>query len=555
MNLVSLNNSVFTNNYVYAKNGDDIDYNAYLFYGVTDSIISDCIFENNVASAISGSNVNLTKSTFKNNSRVINSRNTANAVVALNGDNNTVTLCKFIDNSLNLNNSQSYSGEPSGALSIQNAVVSNSLFEGNGIDCSSVWLTVNGAAIRGSNLIITDNNFTANYINTVKGTSASTESYEFDFKSSGYGVDISADGTTTIKNNQFTNSTGNQDVGSIYSGNENSQIEITNNTFTNCKANKETIAVITEDKTITDNTYNNCTIGFKSFNLTAPSKIYSNEDVTVTLDIELANPTNYDSDLLEKTDYNWYINGTNTTDKDTSKTISIGTDTIIVYVTPTVSNNRSRVLALTPTILNDIIITPDNINSYIFEGEVIASPNSRLIFNGTFQNLGEIYNNKNQIIFDGTNANFTNTAFKIEANDNTIQNMNIENTDTSEYIITIIGNNNTIQNNTLTQTNNNGKTATIYILNSNNTLTQNNKLTSTGPSIAIQYGESSTIANTQAILQEAGENNTITQNTITVSNSTDAELDAFSTIEAITAPKGTNTQTTSPVPVQDSTTE
>ena len=557
-NLILLKDSVFVNNTVSKCNGDQsngltYDNDTVILSGVSNSTISNTVFENNTASAISGSDINLSDCIFKNNIRTINARSNigGQAIVSLTGVNN-IKSCQFIDNSLKITNSQAF-GSPGGSItayktdvygSYTNTNITNCVFENNSIECNSSWLCVNGAAISGENLTIINNTFTNNSIDTLKGVVIIGDYFENNYQISGWGVDVYANANSTIKNNQFINSSTNQAIGSIYSDSSEGNVEIINNTFINCRAVNDTIGITSNDKIIDNNNFTNCTLGFKSLNLTAPSKIYSNEDVTVTLDIELENPTNYDSDLLEKTDYKWYIDGTNTTDKDTSKTIRVGTDTIIVYVTPTVSNNRSRVLALTPTILNDIIITPDNINKYIFEGEVIASPNSRLIFNGTFQNLGEIYNNKNQIIFDGTNANFTNTAFKIEANDNTIQNMNIKNTDTSEYIITIIGSNNTIQNNTLTQYNNNGKTATIYILNSNNTLTQNNKLTSTGPSIAIQYGESSTIANTQAILQEAGENNTITQNTITVSNSTDAELDAFSTIEAITAPKGTNTQIT-----------
>ena len=546
-NINTLKNSLFINNTAYkyihdSSNEDNYDHNAIIIYSTSNTSISNCIFENNTATAIDGTdNINLTDCIFKNNKRIINARSGFSApAIASIGNMGNVNNCKFIDNFLNLTNSQSYGLNTSSALRALNSVISNSIFEGNGIECNSAWLTINSAGISGINLTVKDNNFTNNYINTVKGTSGSSETYEFDYGSSGFGVDLCVKGTSTITGNNFINSTGNQDVGSIYSDEQDLRIEITNNTFINCKANKETIAVVTYDKNIADNTFINCSIEFKSLNLTAPNKIYTNDNITVSLDIELAYPDNYDSDILEKTDYNWYINGETTTDKETSKTISVGTENIIIYVTPTVSNNRTRVLAIAPTILNDIIITPDNINNYVFEGELIASHNSRLIFQGEFNNIGEIYNNKNEVLFDGSQATFTNTSFIIEANDNTIQNMNINNTDTNKYIITNIGNNNIIQNNTLTQSNNQGKTAAIYSLNSNNTIIQYNNINSKGPSVAIQYGETSAIANTQAILDESGTNNQIIHNTIYVANTTDAELDAFGTIEAITAPKGTN---------------
>jgi len=555
-NLILLNESKFINNSVFKCNGDQgngITYNndSCIIYGASNSKIYNSLFENNTASAITGSDLNISNSIFKNNTRIINARSidspSAKAIVDLIGNNN-IDSCQFIDNLIIIGNSQAF-GFPGGAVratkseilgSYASTNITNCLFDSNGIECNSSWLTVNGAAISGTNLTIINNNFTNNYIDTVKGVHIIGSYFENDYHISGWGVDICTNATSTIKNNLFINSTTNQAIGSIYSDSLEGLIEIKNNTFINCNANNDTIRTINTEKNIQDNTFTNCTIEFKSLNLTAPNKIYSNEDITVSLDIELAYPENYDSDILEKTDYEWYINGETTTDKDTSKTISVGTDNVIVYVTPTVSNNRTRVLAIAPTILNDIIITPDNINNYVFDGELIASPNSRLIFQGEFNNLGEIFNNKNQVFFEGSNATFTNTSFKIEANDNTIQNMNINNTDTSEYIIINIGNNNIIQNNTLTQYNSNGKTAAIYSLNSQNTLITNNKINVKGPSVAIQYGETAAIANTQAILDESGTNNQITHNTITVANTTDAELDAFGTIEAITAPKGTN---------------
>ncbi|MBR3214536.1 MAG: Ig-like domain repeat protein, partial [Methanosphaera sp.] len=492
---------------------------------------------------------------FINNSRVDNRYYASNGG-ALTGTNLTVTNCIFINNGLYMNNDTGVSGGSGGAIAGTNLTVINCTFDSNYAQTKSSWIQCQGggAISADGNINITNSTFKNNYVISPHGTIINGSTY-FTVFETGMGGAILATGIATITNNQFINNSASINGSAIYlTGGTNKLHTITNNRFQDNNQAVETIYIRNyfediENKkliyfdtptNITDNNYSNNSIGFKTLTLNGPNKAYMGDQITITLDIELEHPEFYDEDILEQTQYTWYINGETNTNKETEKTITVGNENIITYVKPTISNTRTKVLAITPTILNDIIITPDNINNYVFEGELIVSANSRLIFQGEFNNIGEIYNNKNEVIFDGTNATFTNTAFIIEAQNNTLQNMNINNTDTSDYIITIIGSDNTIQNNTLNQYNSNDKTAAIYNNNGNNNKITQNTIKVSGPALAITYEAGATTANTQGILSVGGQNNTITYNMITVTNSTDSDQSQFGTIEAITAPQGTN---------------
>ena len=452
-----------------------------------------------------------------------------------------------------------------------NLSVNNCTFKNNSVNTTSTWHSYNGGAAiyADNNLTVTNCTFDDNYVESPHGT-VTNGGWYYQIMECGMGGAILVAPiniydhyarTVIIDNNTFTGNNASINGSALYlmGTNNDSNIAITNNIFTDNSKASETIYIrnyieqvspnndgnnylkyFNPNTNITNNTYINNSFQFKSLNLTAPSKVYSGDNITIALDVELENPQFYDADILEKCDYTWYVNGENITNKQTQMDVQINNTNYITYVTPSISNQRTRVVAITPTVLNDIIITPENINQYVFEGELIVSANSRLIFQGEFNNIGEIYNNKNEVIFDGTNATFTNTAFVIEAQNNTLQNMNINNTDTSDYIITIIGNDNTITNNTLTQYNNQGKTAAIYNNNGENNKITQNTIKVSGPALSITYEGGATTANTQGILSVGGQNNTITYNNITVDNSTDSEQAQFGTIEAITAPAGTN---------------
>ena len=424
----------------------------------------------------------------------------------------------------------------------------NNTFSNNYMNATDSWNYYSGIAVYAfkssgyeNTINISNNTFENNYINAIEGQVLDYEWH--DYHSNGYGTDIRIDSTDNliISNNTFKNSTTTQKAGSLYCNNI-KNVEIYDNIFKDVKAISETIIHNNSvSVTIYNNTYINSTIDFDNLSIENPGKVFAGDNITLKANIALCHPEYYDENLLNQTQYNWYINGENIITNSTEYNITVPEDMMIIHITPTITNTRSNLLVLTPTVVGDKIITPENINKNLFEGELIGiSSNTRLIFQGDFINIGEIYSKTNATVFDGTNATFVNTSFAIEANDNTIQNMNINNTDTSNYIITTEGNNNLIRNNILTQYNSDGLTAAIKDFNSQNTIITNNKIDVTGPARDITYGEGASIANTQAILSINTENSRIDYNNITVTNSTDSELAPFGTIEAITAPQGIN---------------
>ena len=525
--------------------------------------ITNSLFENNTYGAIRTNNLTIINTQFLNNTKTFKYTDYSGpggpkgtAILLLKNSQLFVDNCTFVDNSIITNAPYSGSGSQGGAIFTDkqtNVSINNSIFKNNYIDTNTNqnYEVGCGGAIYSYSLE-TDITNCIFENNNVTGIAYQYANYYDNYSNNGYGgaiylcyIDYSK-GKYNITNNTFYNNKANYEASSIcISGNiygtPNSQVIINRNNFTNNTSPNDTILInkITNCN-ITENTYENNSINFETYTLEIPEKIYNNENITIRANITLQNPQYYDADILEKSEYLWYIDGTTTTNNQTEMNLTVGNENIIVYIKPTIAQKRSNIVTISPTVLNEIIITPENINRYIFEGEVVTNHNSRLIFQGDFTNLGEIYNNKNEIIFDGSNATFTNTSFIIEAENNTIQNMNINNTDTSQYIITLIGNNNNIINNTLTQYNHNRQTAAIYNNNVNNNKITNNTINVTGPALSITYEGGSSIANTQAILSVGGQDNQITYNNITVQNSTDPEEAGFSTIEAITAPMGTN---------------
>ncbi|MBR3213681.1 MAG: right-handed parallel beta-helix repeat-containing protein, partial [Methanosphaera sp.] len=521
-------------------------------FSFRNSTLNNITFENN-SGGINLYYTNVTDSSFINNQQIVTDNLRIDGGVLYVSGNTTIDNCKFINNTFKLTNSLNQGGH-GGALSVSgNTTITNTLFDTNILDSTSTWANSgSGGAIGASyisqvySLTVLNCTFKNNSADNHAAGSSSTGEYQNAAEGASIYIGSISWGDILIENNTFTDEYS-RSYGSILVNqnpigeNQKATTTIRNNNFTNIKSDYETLKINgTGTKTVENNNYQNCKIQYKNLTLTAPEKIYSNDIITITANIELLNPDYYDEDLLEKTSYTWYIDGENTTNSNTSVNLNTTNENHILYITPTISSNRSPILLITPTLINDIVITPENINRYVFDGELLVSPNTKLLFNGEFNNIGEVYNTKNEVIFNGENATFTNTTFIIEAHNNTIHNMNINNTDTSGYIITLIGNDNRVNNNILTQYNSNGQTAAIYNNNGENNIISNNTINVTGPSLSITYSGGTSTANTQAILSVGGQNNQIIYNNITVSNSTDAELEQFSTIEAITAPQGIN---------------
>ena len=496
---------------------------------------------------------------FINNSKVSNDSYSGPLAGALRIDNGTVKNSIFKNNGVKTTSDSVGNGASGGAIySNNNLIVDNCTFEDNYAISSSTWMDYQGGgAIKANKLTVTNSKFINNYVESPHGTTWKGLEGQYGICECGMGGAILAiTPSVTIINNTFTSNRASIDGSAIFIrvGNSNEKITIKNNNFTDNDEAKDTIFlrnyVEKQDGSftveyyapttdITNNNYLNNSISYKTFELTAPEDVYAGDTVTIKLNIELEHPEFYDSDILDQCNYTWYVNGELITNQETEMTTQI-IGNYITYVTPSISNSRSEVLAIIPTVLTDIIITPENIDTYLFDGTLIISDKSHLIFEGDFKDIGLMKNSKDNVIFDCENATFTNTAVEINANKNVIKNMKINSTDVSEYLISLSGDDNKILNSTLIQYNSNGKTAAIYNDNGNNNLISGNIIDVTGPSLGITWTEGANAANTQGILCVGGANNIIELNTIRVGNSTDPELAQFGTMEGITAPLGEN---------------
>ena len=530
-----------------------------------------------------------------NTSTVIRDSNFNNGYINLNG-NTTILNCEFIEtrpyiigfveitNCSFVNNSQEdhdqYSGSSpcGGALILHgsdNSIIRDSKFINNHVLSESTWTTfvsASGGAIylEGChNLTIQNNSFINNSATGRPGIKMhwndSTYYMEptYDNGCGGAIAITSTSNNISIINNEFKDNRANYYGADIFVQNTNDNITITNNSFENSNAHEtiffnETVVNYLADtnsslgpndieiidrpinKTITDNIYNNCSIQAKEFNITYTKGDNTNE-VTITGNLELKYSTYYDADILNNIRYSFNINNKTINTTTLSLTFTPTENMTKVYVTTPTILNRSNILVIKDTTESNIIITPENIEDYLLDGELIGiNDDTNITFQGQFNDLEEIYISNNNLIIDGTDASFTNTYFTLDADNITIRNMNINNTDISEYTINSYGDNNIITNNTISQYNNEGKTATIYNI-GDNTLITDNTLSVAGPALSIEYSEIDLVANTQAILTNNADNNTISDNIISLTNSTPADDSWFSTIEAITTPGATNT--------------
>ncbi|AWX32685.1 Ig-like domain-containing protein [Methanosphaera sp. BMS] len=357
---------------------------------------------------------------------------------------------------------------------------------------------------------------------------------------------IANKGTINILNSEFKNNYNATNLiastaGYSYAPDENNHPKIiSNNKFINNSMTSNTLfSQYQNNWTISNNIYMNTTID-DTLNLDIPSKVYTDEPITITGTYHINNPQDYDTDILDQTKFNIFLNGEFYQTVDTLEfTITPTAGNMIITVQPTISQTRKSA-SIKPTTLTNIIITPENYSEYIYEGKLlVATKDTKILFQGTFTDKEDIAINTEDIILDGSGATFTNTIFKLEASGITLQNMFINNTQT-EYPIVNSKDNNIITNNTIILVNTDGKTAAIYNK-ANNTIISKNKIFVDGPAYTINYSEGYGVANTQAILLLGGDQNIVEYNDIEVTSSGTSGV--YGTVEGITNHKqATNTQ-------------
>ncbi|MBR3213256.1 MAG: Ig-like domain repeat protein, partial [Methanosphaera sp.] len=517
--------------------------------------MNNCYFEDN-AMCIGFGNLILTNSIFKNNKYIhldtsVNNEMCNPSGIVLSGGNLYVDNSTFEDNGLISRLNTNQEGGFGGVILAYNATVINSVFKNNVANTSTTWTfpTGSGAALYITHGQIINNTFennTAYNPSTITIPSIGQMFYGYmDIQGliNGCGADIYATGTVNIQNNTFKDSKASNAAGSIYAIQtlENTQIKITDNTFNNIVSSLDTIVVENPNdyyKTVIENNiYENTTID-DELTLNIPEKTYEGEPITITGTYTIKNESFYDKNLIDKVKFNVYLNGVlNQTVDKLEFNITPTAGNMILLVQPTISKTKKSAV-LKSTTLTNIIITPENYDQYIFDGLLIGvSKDTKIIFNGTFTNKGEIVIDTNDIIIDGNNSTFTNAQFILDNENITIQNININNTENS-YAIINAKDNNIITANTITLISNNILTSAIKNT-ASNTIISNNIIIQEAPATDIDFSSGQGVAGTQAILLLGGNNNIVEKNNINIKATSTS---TYGTLEAITNNNGaTNT--------------
>jgi hypothetical protein len=344
---------------------------------------------------------------------------------------------------------------------------------------------------------------------------------------------ISASGSADIVDNLFANQSGLSTSSTEY------VISIHDNNFTdnNYTSNTVKLPVDKSNTMIFNNTYYNTGLN-DSLDWVIPLKSYVNDTINVTYSI--GNPEFYDDDLMDNFTFDVYVDDELYTTTSTLDGITLNkSGDIVVSVKPLKSSQTFR-QNIEVFKLQDVVITPENYDTYIVDGTLTrVKEDDRVLFQGNFTDKGTIYVDTDDVVIDGYDAHFTNTCFVIDSQNTIIQHLNIDNTDTT-YPINNTGKNNYIINNNINITNVDGLTAAIKNTASKVTI-KDNILYVDGPAKTIDYTENG-ISNTQAILVVGTNKNTIQNNTITVTTTTEGEV--YGTIEAITTNGVTDTHIT-----------
>jgi hypothetical protein len=192
---------------------------------------------------------------------------------------------------------------------------------------------------------------------------------------------------------------------------------------------------------IRDNYFSNNSIVFSKLKLEAEDPA-SNGDVTFHIDVALKNPNSYDSDILDKSKYDVYVDGVYTASvPDRDFTLNLGKgNTAYVYVVPSISNSRSN--EVFAGIAKTFIYVSQNSGSDENNGSTRTSPVKTLaraielanvtenivIMDGTFSETGLTINYNLTILAENNAAiTVTGNAFKITDGDVKFQNLTFKN--------------------------------------------------------------------------------------------------------------------------------
>jgi predicted outer membrane repeat protein len=469
---------------------------------------------------------NITNSNFTKNS-IDNNRDGSNigggikpsgGALYIGIENGIIDNCEFRNNNVGTQYGQlSYNSFYGGAISLSAGShnINHTKFINNTAEAAATIYISRYKLDFYSNTIIDNCIFENNYVESVQGSASSI---------------IVNRGNLNILNSEFkNNSKASNLISTLTEVESKTEKSFANNKFINNSMTSNTIySEYQNNWTASNNKYINTTLN-DNIELNLPDYIFTGQPLTITGTYTINNPKDYDADITEQTQYRIYLNGRlyQTLDK-IEFTITPTNNNMIITVEPTISQTR-KAFSIRP--LNDITITPENYDEYIYAGTLLGvNRDSKVTFQGTFTDKGEIFIDTPDIIIDGSNATFTNTRFTLEASGITIQNMKINNTQT-QYPIQNTKDNNKIINNTIKINNTDGKTAAILNKASNTTISYNTLIVD-GPAYTIDHNNGLGIAETQAILLIGGDKNKVEHNNIEVTSSGTSSI--YGTIEAIT---------------------
>ena len=404
----------------------------------TDMVVRNCYFENNYASTEPGCINNCGKLTVYNTTFVKNrSFWWAGAIHTHNGGNTTIYDSNFTDNVAGWNGGALYTY---GYLQIYNSV-----FVGN--NCT----TNNGGGAIGACQYQSDPHI---YIEKCLFKDNTNNCWAADSLSDGTGrggaISLMDAGSIEVRDTMFiANSAAQGTAICAYdvAGYGSPDIIIVNNTFIN-HTRAGDVLIVRVDGTflnVSNNYFEGNSIEFSNLTLTKLTE--GKEQATLQITASLTNPTYYDSDILEKTLYDVYINNKYVkTVKSSTFSVDFGDlDICNVYVIPTISNRKSNEVTITST-REYIFVSKSNgndNNNGISRQTPVNTIKRALELAGTCQNIilldGDYSEDNIQIDYDVTikgegNATLTNATSFISNSNFTLKNLKINKLNSNIFI-------------------------------------------------------------------------------------------------------------------------
>ena len=405
----------------------------------TDMIVCNCYFENNYASTEPGCINNCGKLTVYNSTFVKNrSFWWAGAIHTHAGGNTTIYDSNFTDN---------VAGWNGGALyTYAYLQIYNSVFVGN--NCT----TNNGGGAIGACSYQTDPHI---YIENCLFKDNANNCWSLDeLSTEGYGrggaISLMDAGSIEVRDTTFiANSAAYGTAICAYdvAAYGSPDIIIVNNTFINHTRTDDVLLVRVTGTilNVSNNYFKGNSIVFSNLTLIKLSE--GKEQATLQVNASLTNPTYYDSDILDKTLYDVYINNkyVKTVNSSTFSVDFGDFDICDVYVIPTISNRKSNEVTITST-REYIFVSKSNgndNNSGISRQTPVNTIKRALELAGTCQNIilldGDYSEDNIQIDYDVTikgegNATLTNATSFISNSNFTLKNLKINKLNSNIFI-------------------------------------------------------------------------------------------------------------------------